>query len=73
MHHTNILNCKACYKHESAVCVDECLGRLLIQRCILAEDPDTPDMRSDRPEEDRKATGRKAAETRAEKYGDTTV
>ena len=30
-------------------------------------------MRSDRPEEERRATGRKAAETRAEKYGDTTV
>lgn len=30
-------------------------------------------MRSDRPEDERKATGRKAAETRAEKYGDTTV
>ena len=30
-------------------------------------------MRAERPEEERRATGRKAAETRAERYGDKLV
>ena len=52
---------------------DDWRNRSVKRYLPAAEDPDTPDMRSERPEEDRKATGRKAAETRAERYGDTTV